>query len=75
MAQKVIAENAHISSVTYTLPNKHYLPVDMGYIGIDNLTPSVHSFPAFLVTFFDTHTSDRSHRANAEVFMPVSAPR
>jgi len=51
MAQKVIAENAHIASVTYTLPNKHYLPVDMKYIGIDNLTP-----------------------ANAEVFMPVSAP-
>jgi len=40
MAQKVIAENAHVASVTYTLPNKHYLPVDMKYIGIDNLTPA-----------------------------------
>jgi len=40
MAQKVIAENAHIASVTYTLPNKHYIPVDMKYIGIDNLTPA-----------------------------------
>jgi len=40
MAQKVIAENANIASVTYTLPNKHYIPVDMKYIGIDNLTPA-----------------------------------
>lgn len=39
MAQKVIAENAQIASVTYTLPNKHYIPVDMKYLGIDNLTP------------------------------------
>lgn len=40
MAQKVIAENAHIASVTYTLPNKHYIAVDMKYIGIDNTTPA-----------------------------------
>lgn len=40
MAQKIIAENAHIASVTYTLPNKHYIPVNMDYIGIDNMTPA-----------------------------------
>ena len=39
MAQRIIAENAHIQAVTYTLPNKHYIPVDMRYIGVDNLTP------------------------------------
>jgi hypothetical protein len=39
MAQRIIAENAHIQTVTYTLPNKHYIPVDMKYIGVDNLTP------------------------------------
>lgn len=39
MAQRVVAENEHVTSVTYTLPNKHYIPVDMKYIGIDNLTP------------------------------------
>ncbi|KAJ3522521.1 hypothetical protein NMY22_g11854 [Coprinellus aureogranulatus] len=39
MGQRVIAENAGIKEVTYTLPNKHYIPVDMKYIGIDNLTP------------------------------------
>jgi len=51
MAQQIIAENPYVESVTYSLPNKHYVPVDMKYIGIDNMTP-----------------------ANAEVFMPISAP-
>jgi len=40
MAQRVIAENALIQSVTYTLPNKHYIPVDMKYIGLENIKPS-----------------------------------
>jgi urate oxidase len=39
MAQRVIAENAGVQDVTYKLPNKHYIPVDMKYIGVDNLTP------------------------------------
>jgi urate oxidase len=51
MGQRVIAENAGVESVTYKLPNKHYIPIDMKYIGVDNTTP-----------------------ANAEVFVPVSAP-
>ncbi|KAI6122338.1 uricase [Pisolithus croceorrhizus] len=40
MAQQVVAENDAVETVTYTLPNKHYIPVDMRYIGVDNLTPS-----------------------------------
>lgn len=32
---------------TYTLPNKHYIPVDMKYIGIDNTSP-FQSCPSFL---------------------------
>ncbi|KAH7910519.1 hypothetical protein BJ138DRAFT_1087529 [Hygrophoropsis aurantiaca] len=40
MAQRVIAENAGVQTVTYKLPNKHYIPVDMKYIGVDNTTPS-----------------------------------
>jgi len=40
MAQRIIAENASVQSVTYALPNKHYIPVDMKYIGVDNLTPA-----------------------------------
>ncbi|EAU84962.2 uricase [Coprinopsis cinerea okayama7 len=43
MAQRIIAENGGIQDVTYTLPNKHYIPVDMRYIGVDNLTPDVAS--------------------------------
>ena len=44
MAQLVLEQNAHIASVTYRLPNKHYIPVDMKYLGIDNLTPWVDKF-------------------------------
>ncbi|KAF9048989.1 hypothetical protein BJ165DRAFT_1343782 [Panaeolus papilionaceus] len=39
MAQRVIKENASVQDVTYVLPNKHYIPVDMKYIGLDNTTP------------------------------------
>ena len=43
MAQKLIAQNKFVDQVTYALPNKHYVPVDMKYIGIDNVTPlSIH---------------------------------
>ena len=41
MAQRIIAENSQITSVTYKLPNKHYVPVDMKYIGVDNMSPYV----------------------------------
>lgn len=32
----------------YVLPNKHYIPVDMKYIGLDNTTPYV---PRFSIAF------------------------
>ncbi|KAF9540784.1 tetrahydrobiopterin biosynthesis enzymes-like protein [Agrocybe pediades] len=38
MVQHVFAENASVRSVSYALPNKHYIPVDMRYLNIDNLT-------------------------------------
>ena len=41
MGQRIVAENPHVTSVTYKLPNKHYVPVDMKYIGIDNMSPCV----------------------------------
>ncbi|EGN99429.1 hypothetical protein SERLA73DRAFT_182401 [Serpula lacrymans var. lacrymans S7.3] len=40
MGQRVIAENAGVEAVTYALPNKHYIPVEMKYIGVDNTTPA-----------------------------------
>ncbi|KAJ4490977.1 hypothetical protein J3R30DRAFT_3278744 [Lentinula aciculospora] len=40
MGQKIIAENAGVQTVSYALPNKHYIPVDMSYMGVDNLTPA-----------------------------------
>jgi urate oxidase len=41
MAQRVLAENAGVMKVQYDLPNKHYIPVDMKYLGVDNTTPYV----------------------------------
>ncbi|KAF6746919.1 uricase [Ephemerocybe angulata] len=46
MGQRIIAENAGIKNVSYSLPNKHYIPVDMKYLGIDNLTPTAAQTPA-----------------------------
>lgn len=40
MAQQIVTEHAGIDSVSYSLPNKHYIAVDMKYIGLDNTTPS-----------------------------------
>lgn len=34
-------DHGAITEVTYKLPNQHYVPVDMRYIGVDNLTPCV----------------------------------
>ena len=39
MAQIVLAQNDGVQVVNYALPNKHYLPVDMRYLGVDNVTP------------------------------------
>ena len=41
MARLVLAQNAAVQSVSYALPNKHYVPFDMGYIGVENLVRCV----------------------------------
>jgi hypothetical protein len=41
MARLIIAQNAHVQTVSYALPNKHYIPVDMGYLGVENLVSCV----------------------------------
>ena len=43
MGERIVSENPRVQTVKYTLPNKHYIPVDMRYAGIDNLTPCVIS--------------------------------
>lgn len=40
MGTQIVAEHSRVTRVSYSLPNKHYIPVDMRYIGVDNLTPS-----------------------------------
>ena len=44
MGQRILAENGGVRSVRISLPNKHYIPVDMKYAGLDNTTPCVVSF-------------------------------
>lgn len=39
MAGLLVQEHAQLASAAYALPNKHYVPVDMKYLGIDNMTP------------------------------------
>ena len=57
MAERILAENTQVQSVSYSLPNKHYIPVDMRYAGIDNLTPCVFflfsCFPFYFVAFLE----------------------
>jgi hypothetical protein len=44
MGRRVLAENVGVVRVGYVLPNKHYILVDMKYIGVDNKRPYVPSF-------------------------------
>jgi len=39
MAQQIIGDNASVGSVTYSLPNKHYIPVNLGFMHLENMTP------------------------------------
>ncbi|KAJ7110683.1 hypothetical protein C8R44DRAFT_262145 [Mycena epipterygia] len=40
MARLILAQNAGVQTVAYALPNKHYIPVDMSYLGVENLVPA-----------------------------------
>jgi urate oxidase len=36
----VLKENEHVVDITYTLPNKHYIPVDLSFFrGTKNVSP------------------------------------
>jgi len=41
MAQEIIEKNGTVLSVSYSLPNKHYVPVNLSHIKLENLKPSV----------------------------------
>lgn len=40
MARRILARDEYIASISYSLPNKHYIPVNMQHWNIDNLTPN-----------------------------------
>jgi len=39
MAQQIISENSTVGAVTYKLPNKHYIPVNLSFAKLENLVP------------------------------------
>jgi len=36
MGGKILSKNPSVGSVSYKLPNKHYIPVDLGFVGLGN---------------------------------------
>lgn len=62
MAERILTENKHVQTVSYSLPNKHYIPVDMRYAGLENLKPYVLSLHVcFLLSSFATANTPRFH--------------
>jgi len=39
MAQQILEKNSTVGSMTYKLPNKHYIPVNLGFMKLENLSP------------------------------------
>jgi len=39
MGQKIIGDNDTVGSVRYSLPNKHYIPVNLSFMKLENVTP------------------------------------
>jgi len=40
MCSEIISANPTVETVSYKLPNKHYIPVDLGFKGLANLKPA-----------------------------------
>ena len=41
MGKEILSTEEIVQNIHYSLPNKHYIPVDMKYIHIDNTSPYV----------------------------------
>jgi hypothetical protein len=77
MAQRLLELNGFVQSVTYTLPNKHYIPVDLKWASVDNLTPYVSvliAYPSFApsLPLFDTRGSVLLPFLLSRAFLPLS---
>lgn len=73
MGEAVIAGHEMVEKISYVLPNKHYIPVNMDYLGIANMTEYVNHQISYGFSFAIDNLC--RFRDVAEVFMPVSAPR
>jgi len=68
MAQKIVDDNNSVYSVSYSLPNKHYIPVNLAHIKLENLKPSVAevftpvSAPSGLITATITRAEAVEHK-------------
>ena len=74
MGERIIGENPHVQTVKYTLPNKHYIPVDMRYAGIDNLTPYVVISYVFFWSLSSLRSRGQSPIVTSCVCAPVEVP-
>lgn len=68
MGVAIVEEFKQVEEVRYALPNKHYVPVDMKYINVDNTSPYVFIFYS-IFSFLNSEC-----RADADVFVPLAAP-
>lgn len=64
-----------MTSAKYSLPNKHYIPVDMSYAGIDNMTPCVISLIVclqFVSHFLSSRSSFRALSSRSNVWASLN---
>jgi len=67
MGQRIVESNTSVHSVSYSLPNKHYIPVNLSHAKLENLKPSVAevftpvSAPSGLITATITRSAPVEH--------------
>ncbi|KAF8197777.1 hypothetical protein K438DRAFT_1906119 [Mycena galopus ATCC 62051] len=55
MAQRTIVKNAHVQLASCALPNKHYIAVEINYLGVENVVPFMPiAAPSGLITAIAT---------------------
>jgi len=68
MGQQIIEKNNTVNSVTYLLPNKHYIPVNLSHVKLENMKPSVAevftpvSAPSGLISATITRSNQVEHK-------------
>ncbi|GJJ08682.1 hypothetical protein Clacol_002901 [Clathrus columnatus] len=72
MGEAVIAGHKSVEKITYVLPNKHYIPVNLDHLGIANMTEDVAEVfmpvsaprPQHVARHMRSHTGDRPYECS-----------